>query len=123
MSGLHDGTIQVLSTASQFRKKMFAALAAASCRSTVIFGKRVEDIQYFMDQVLLPARELAIAPGLDPPTVRLRASVRTRAHLIGRMWFVCPHHSVVQVLATFPSRTVLRIVLSGEYVQSGDCRA
>jgi hypothetical protein len=54
MSGLHDGTIQVLSATSRCRTKMFAALAAASCRPTVIFGMLVEDMQYDMEEVPLP---------------------------------------------------------------------
>lgn len=34
-------------------------------------------------------RELVMAAGLDPPTVRLRASVRTRAHFTCPVSFVC----------------------------------
>jgi hypothetical protein len=119
MCGRPDGTIQVLSAAPQCRKNTFAILAAAACRGTVIFGMRVEDIQYFMDHMLLPAWEVVIAGGLDPPTVVLRAPMRTCPDLTGLAWLVCPRHSVVQGVATFTLQTVMSLVTSDEYVHSG----
>lgn len=72
----------------------------------MIFGMGLEDIQYFMDQVLLPTQEVVIAAGLDPPNVLLRARVRTHPHLTSPRWLVGPHHSVVQVVATFAPQLV-----------------